>query len=565
MVLDTQYYSDTLVWNTPNLPQDPNTGETFQHFVPIICPTADLGTATIDGTPLSLTGTPSSVINNSRYSAINPEINPGEHEIISPGSIYAIVAGFNDGDSYSVPQPVRRFLNRRAIPFFHAVILAEPIPPTVSCTDFIVSATLSAPTVAGGPARHDLAVGSHYLRSPRCFISLAIPAFAGAVLTGGGLSPVDSSTPGFVTVTIYGDPFLAGNDLFKLIFEGWRSVTATTVGKNGTPSYCGDDSETLAIQSVTFAVAPSTDTLDRQFLISHTAANVCEPLTITITTDSIVTESDAFVLENVEVQFDPASEHFISSTGGALLKNVVFTQNGQATGDYQLNIPTPPTLSGSDSLLALQFDPQSASAGDTMRIRIAYLECGDTLYRNFSIIFSVTPAADSGHAALTVTTSSVALGNRAEANVSLSGLPATANVLQFDLYLTYNHDLLTYDSTDLTGTLTQTWPEPTNTPGIATDDLHFTSLAPLGTVPGTAGARCGSKLSPWILPIRRSRFPAHSQRWRQDAQLSSSRRILPRSSSDKIYAAIRCCVRCCSVNRSPSTAQILQAITHCIS
>ena len=53
-VLDTQYYTDTLVWNTPLLP--PENGQPFLHFVPIVVPTADLSRSTIDGTPLSLTG-----------------------------------------------------------------------------------------------------------------------------------------------------------------------------------------------------------------------------------------------------------------------------------------------------------------------------------------------------------------------------------------------------------------------------------------------------------------------------------------------------------------------------
>ncbi len=476
-VPDTQYYSDTLLWNTPNLPPDPNTGETFEHFVPIVCLTADLGTTTIDGTPLSLTGTPSSVINGSRFSAINPGISPGVHEIISPDPLYALIAGFNDGDSYSflagttAPEPPRDTVS-------HTVILQAD--SAQSCDDFIVSATL-APTAQDSEYMISLTVPITY--DPTVLHLVGIQP--GAILTSGNYS-VDSSTPGFVTVTIFGDAFITGSNLFKLIFEGWRSVTATTVGKNATPSYCGDDSEILAIQPVTFAVAPTPDSLDRQFVISLTTANPCQPFTITITTDSIVTQSDAFVLANVEVQFHTATEHFISSTGGALLKNVIYNESGQATGDYQLNVPAPSTLSGSDSLLALNFDPQFVSTSDTMLLRIAYLECGDTLFRNFTLIFPIVPAADSGHAMLTVTTSSVTLGNQAEAVVNLSGLPATANVLQFDLYITYNHDLLKYDHTDLTGTLTSTWPLPAPpTVGISTDDLHFTSLAPLGTVPGT--------------------------------------------------------------------------------
>jgi hypothetical protein len=132
----------------------------------------------------------------------------------------------------------------------------------------------------------------------------------------------------------------------------------------------------------------------------------------------------------------------------------------------------------------LSFEPQTVTAADTIRVTIYYLRCGDTLSRAFTLTFPINRNADSAHAVLTVTTSSVSLGNQALVDVSLSGLPATSNVEQFDLYMTYDHNVLTYDHSDLAGTLTGTWPPTSNMPGVMTDDLHFPSLAPLGTTPG---------------------------------------------------------------------------------
>jgi hypothetical protein len=339
-VLDTQYYADTLVWNTPLLP--PEDGQPFLHWVPIIFPTTDLNRATLDGAPLSLTGVPSSVINGSAFSAINPAISPGEHTIISPDPVFALVTGFNGGDAYSfmagttAPEPPRVSVSH--------VVLLQKVDTTETCNDFTVIASFATPVL-----------DSEYMISlsvPITFDPAALRLIGfqpGAILTAGNYT-VDSGTPGSVTVTISGDPFIAGSDLFRLLFAGLKSVAATVVGNNATPSYCGDDSETLTIQPVTLTILPS---------------------------------------------------------------------------------------------------------------------------------------VDSTHAVLSVTTASVSLGTQAMADVSLSGLPATLSVLQFDLYLTYNHDVLTYDHADLNGTLTSTW--SISTPpakGITTDTLHFTSPTALSTTPG---------------------------------------------------------------------------------
>ncbi len=468
-VLDTAYYTDTLVWNTPKL-----TGA-FENWVPIICPTADLGQATLDGTPLSSTGAQSSVIGNGEFSAINPSVQPGEHLIISPDPIFAIVAGFDAADAYSfVAGTAGSPIPRDTIT--HTIVLHADSAQT--CSDVIVKTSFAVPVLA---SENLISLTIPITYDPSTLHLVGIQP--GAILMAGNYT-VDSSTPGFLAVTIYGDPFITGSDLFGMIFEGWKTVAATTVGNASAPTYCGDDSETMVIQPVTFRIAPSPDAFDRQFLVSNTTAAVCEPLTIVITTDSIVTQSDGFILSGIGVNFNTSTEHFMSATGGALLTNVFFTQSGQASGNYMLQVPAPDPLSGSDSLIVFQFDPQMVSAGDTIRIRIFYLRCGDTLSRELTVGFPVVRKNDTTHTVLTVSTSSVSLGDQALVDVGLSGLPATANIEQFDLYLTYNHDLLLYDHADLNGTLAATWPPPTFDTGRTTDTLQFTSLAPLPSAAG---------------------------------------------------------------------------------
>ncbi len=474
-VLDTADYTDTILWNTPPIPTDPMTGQTFQHWVPIICPTADLPRATLDGTPLALTGARASVINGSAFSAIDPSVNAGEHRLVSPDPIFALVTGFNNGDAYSfMPGTVGTEPRRDTIA--HTLLLRAD--PAQTCDDFTIAVTLATPIQ-----------DSEYL------ISLTIPitydpstlhliAVQPGAIPNDGNYTVDSSTPGFLTVTIYGHPIITGSDLFKIVFEGWKSVAATSVGKNATPSYCGDDAETLTMLPVTFAVAPTPDSLERRLLFATNNASICQPFTIVITTDSLVRLSDHLVLAKIEATFDAAREHFIGSKRGPLLTNVFYTESGQAMGDYQLLVTSPPVLSGSDSLIALQFDPQAISASDMIHVRIFYLECGDTLTRDTTLIFPVLQNVDTAHTMLTIVTSSVSLSDQALADIAISGLPGTADVKQFDLYLRYDHDVLTYDHTDLSGTLTGTWPMPTNTLGVATDTLHFTSLVKLGTVQG---------------------------------------------------------------------------------
>ena len=88
------YYSDTVVWNTPAF-------DFPTQLVPIIFPTVDFTRATLDGKLFSQLGVLSSVINGSSYSAINPPVSSGLHQIVSPTQFFLISAGFFGADAYS--------------------------------------------------------------------------------------------------------------------------------------------------------------------------------------------------------------------------------------------------------------------------------------------------------------------------------------------------------------------------------------------------------------------------------------------------------------------------------
>ncbi|HZK75918.1 MAG TPA: hypothetical protein VFD13_03335, partial [Candidatus Kapabacteria bacterium] len=474
-ILDTAYYTDTVIWNTPDF----NNGQGFQNWVPIICPTADLARITLDGTPLTATGAPSFVIHGSNFSAINPSIFPGLHTIFSPDPLFALVTGFTLADAYS----------------FMAGTAGVPIPRDTSvhqlllqadsarvCEEFGVTASLVP------PFEPDTSVQSEKV------MSLTIPVtYDPTVLKFIRIEPhavllnaeytVDSSTPGMITVSVAGVPFLSGSDLFRTVFEGRGATSATTVGNGSGASGCGDSTEILNFVPATFAVAPALDTLRRTFALSNTPAEMCTPLTVALTADSILSAEDQFALSNIEITFDTGVQQLISSTPGAVLDTVKFKTSGQAIGDYQVHLAAPTTLTGGDTLLLLQFLPGARQASTIIHARLTYVRCYDTLTRDLTLWYPIAPFYDTSHITLTVSTSPVSLGNQAVVDVALAGLPVSAQVKQFVLYLTYNHDVLTYQQSDLAGTILTNWPPPTLNRGLVTDTLQFASpayLSPAG-------------------------------------------------------------------------------------
>jgi hypothetical protein len=237
-ILDTSYYSDTALWNTPSFE--------FSHCVPIICPTIDLGTATLDGTPLDQLGAVSAVINGSSYSAINPQVQAGLHEIISPDPIFAISAGFFQADAYTfIAGTAGTQLPRDSIE--HAVILQAD--SAMTCTDFTVTASLATP-ILPSEGVNSLILTMTYDPSAIDLVAV-IPL---SLLTNATFT-IDTSVPGTLRITVIGTPLITGDTLFQLIFEGLQAKIATNLGMNGSATtICSDDSEIISGAPFTLVV-----------------------------------------------------------------------------------------------------------------------------------------------------------------------------------------------------------------------------------------------------------------------------------------------------------------------
>ncbi len=466
-VLDTAYYADTLIWNTPNL-------GSFQNWVPIIYPTNALSGITLDNAPLSSTGAVSSVINGSEYSAINPSLYPGFHSLISPEPLFAIGSGFGLADAYSfLPGTAGSKLPPDTA--VHKILLTADSGGRV-CSEFGVSAALVPPIVPDStvkpenvmsltiPISYDPAV-MHFLRvEPH------------AVLLNQAMYSVDSSTPGIIIISIAGVPFLGGSDLFRVVFEGRASTAATPVGNNSTGLFgCGDATESLSILPTALAIQAATDTLRRTFALSNSPATICTPLTVALTSDSVLHAADGFALASIEVTFDTAAQQLVNTSAGEVLNGIPFKESDAAIGDYRLILNTPATLAGGDTLLLLQFVPDASATSATLHATLTYIRCYDTLTRNVTLTYPISPLEDTTSTALSILTSTVSLGNQALVDILLSGLPASAEVHAFDLYLTYNHDVVSYDQANPVGTITANWPTPQIHRGEETDTLHFAS------------------------------------------------------------------------------------------
>ncbi len=431
-VLDPKYYSDTMIWNTPALD---TASEIWEHWVPIVCPTTDLSAITLDGTSLSLTGAVPSVINGSIYSAINPSLVPGPHTLIAPNPIFALVTGFAGADAYSfIPggasvQP----------PQDTAIHKIQLVADTANvCSEFGVTASLVPPIVPDTahqgeenvmsltiPISYDPAM-MHFLRvEPH------------AVLLGNVQYSVDSSTPGLVLITIAGMPFIEGSDLFRVVFEGRKKTAATAIGTNSTGLFgCGDASEKLSLIPITIPIGGELDTLSTTFALSNTPATICRTVTVALTSDSIITAADGFALSQIEVTFDTSAQQLDGTVPGSLLNGIGYTESGAAIGNDTLTVDTLRTLSGGDTLLTLEFTPTAFASSAMLHARVMYVRCYDTLERDVTLSYPISIILDTTHTSLTVLTSTVSLGDQAEADVKLAGLPASANVKKFNLYVT---------------------------------------------------------------------------------------------------------------------------------
>ncbi|HET6400924.1 MAG TPA: IgGFc-binding protein [Candidatus Kapabacteria bacterium] len=373
-ILDTSYYADTALWSTPSY--------FFSHYVPIIVPTADLNRATLDGTPLSQLGVPSSVINGSGYSAIDPPVRAGEHRILSPDPILAISTGFYVADAYSfIAGPAGSPLARDSAG--HVVLLQADSATT--CSDFNVTASLTPPLDSSEGAIIFTITITYDPSTIHLVEIVPLAALWNASYT------VDTVTRGVVIITVFGKTLITGSNFFRLVFEGWRSTAATTVQmSSGGTSICADDTEVLSSQAAIFAVHPSEDTLRREFLAFASNAALCQPLNLTINTDSIILPADGLVLAKIIVTYNPASEQLLGMLPGNLLAGKTITQNIISPGTFVIQLTPPSLLSGSDKLALLQFNPILANPSDTFRVRLYYLRCGDTLTRDILLTFPVS-------------------------------------------------------------------------------------------------------------------------------------------------------------------------------
>ncbi len=216
--------------------------------MPIICLTSDLDIATLDGTPLDQLGVASSVINGGVYSAINPPVNAGIHQIISPDPIFAISAGFFTADAYT-------FMTGTAgsqLPpdsAEHAVTLQTD--SAMACSDFFVTASI-APPIQSSEGVSALTITMTYDASTLQLIGI-VPL---GVLTNATYT-IDTSILGTVTISVIGSPLVSGDSLFQLIFDGLKATAATNVSiTGGATTTCGD-SENVTGQPFTLVVAPS--------------------------------------------------------------------------------------------------------------------------------------------------------------------------------------------------------------------------------------------------------------------------------------------------------------------
>ena len=372
-VLDTSNYSDTVLWNTPSF--------LFIHSVANICRTADLGTATLDGTPLNLLGAPSAVINGSSYSAINPPVKAGLHKIISPDPVFAISAGFYIADAYSFIAGTAGSQQPEDSTGHVVVLQADS---ATACSEFDVTGSLGTPIQsAEGVITFTISV-SYDPSILHLLQIIPLATLSNATFT------VDTTTPGIIKISVLGTPLITGDSLFRFVFEAWKSTASTTVGLiGGATTICADDSEIITGLPAIFAVAPSNDTFPGTFLLANTNAALCQPLTITLSTDTIVTPADELVLSKIVIQYNVLTEQFVSVSPGNLIANKTFTQTDQPLGNIQLLFTPPASVSGGSAVLQIHFNPEMISPSDTIRVKIYYLHCGDTLTRTLAIAFPI--------------------------------------------------------------------------------------------------------------------------------------------------------------------------------
>ena len=474
-IFDTSHYADTMIWNAPHIVESDFTS--FANWAPIIYPTADSDKILLDGIalnaiPVSKLYAPVTVINGTRWSAINPMVDEGVHTLVSKVPIFSLATGFQQADAYSfIPGTIGP-----AVPHdtaHHTVVLKAE--PANACENFGVTATLDIPLTPQEFAT-SFQVVLHYDATTLYLVGIE----PHAVLTSATYT-VDSSTPGTLVVSVFGIP-LGGSDLFRMIFGGSHSAVSTYIGKNSATDACADAIESIPVNAVTFAVEPSTDSLHRTLSLHSSPAKSCTPHTLVLLTDSIISPKDKFIPVRIEAQFDTSLEYLRSATPGPPFTNVLFTHTGDSTGDYKLKVNTPIVVSGSDTVIVFNLLPHAASDSATIKVRVTYLLCGDTVVKTITLTDAIAANIDSAKTTLSLAVSSVTFGNPASADVTLSGLPNSAAVTKFDLIVNYDGNVLKALTPDMSGTLTSGWTASVQPITATSARITFTSSGgPLGT------------------------------------------------------------------------------------
>ncbi len=474
-ILDTSHYADTMIWNAPHIVE--SDFSSFANWAPIIFPTADSDKIFLDG--IALNAIPIAklfdtvrVINKTRWSAINPSVDEGFHRLTSNVPIFSLGTGFQQADSYSfIAGTVGPGIHRDTA---HHTLLLKPEPAT-ACSNFGVNVTLDAPLTQKEFAT-SLQILLRY--DPTTLYLVAIEPHA--VLTNATYK-IDSSTPGILAISVVGIP-LSGTDLFRMVFGGSRSSASTSIGKNSAADACADAIEQIPIDAVTFAVEPSTDSLHRSLILRSTKAKSCTQTTLALVADSIISGKDKFIPVRIELQFDTTLEYLTTVIPGIPLAPINYTQSGQNNGNYRLTVNAPTVVSGGDTLLLFRLFPHAASDSVTLHARVTYLLCGDTVAKDLILHTSIAANTDTGNTWLSVAVSPVTFGNPASADVTLFGLPSSAIVNHFDLFVNYNGNVLKAVQADVNGTLTSGWTASVQQISEDVAKITFTSSGgPLGT------------------------------------------------------------------------------------
>lgn len=469
-VLDTTRWADTMLWNAPRFFTD----LPLQHWASIIYPSSADNQIRLDGALLSSisANTVRMTIPGTTMSAMYTAIGDGVHLLTSPVPVFALATGFAVADAYTfMPGTIGAFVPRDTIS--HRLVLTAEA--AMACHEFGVLAQVRPPFQdTEGVMTVSITIGFDPM----------VTSFVRVDRTGAAedaFMSVDSTVPGYITITLIGHPIIVDSNLFRVIFRGEKHVTSALITPGGT--VCANTVEHLTADPLQFPVVPSNATLQYGLHTDSAAAIVCSPFVLHVLTDMLVAAGDQLYPQRIDISFDTTLFVFSGAKLGKLLRGLPDSTFRDSTGGYTIVFDTVAAVAGSDSLLTLILNPRTPAATTTLHVRLTYLVCDDLHTKDLDLTLPVGVNIDSSVTSLRIATTPVSFGNQASATVALSGLPASANVKQFSLFVTYNHGLLNLNGADVSGLLTAGWTFKIHY-GTTTDTIVFTSP---GSLLGTSG------------------------------------------------------------------------------